>query len=115
VKKISNIPKKYKRPPRDDPDPVKAQERPTKQTEAREAVLNYINEIIDNNSNFDELLDAADMVFEGEPNAYAAFVRACGPPVNVPPEVRKYLWNLLTSRAVVTAKSSIMDAPFCWG
>lgn len=99
---------KYPRPPRPDP------ERPNKQTEARNLV-DLIKAIMENPIAFDNLLDAADMVYEDVPGARGRFNAACAQ-AGVNNDQTKYLWNLLTARSVVTAKYALpMDAPFCWG
>jgi hypothetical protein len=105
VKKIAG---KYPRPPRPDP------ERQNKQDEAT-TVVELIKDIMDDPVAFDDLLDAADMVYEDVPGAKGKFNAACRR-AGANNAQTKYLWNLLAARAIVTAKSNLpMDAPFCWG
>ena len=108
VKKLAG---KYPRPPRDPNN--SDDERKKKQDEAK-PIVDFIKDIVDNPDAFDDLLDAADMVYENEAGGYGKFVSACNKAGIHKNDAIKYLWNLLSMRSVATAKSWL-DAPFCWG
>jgi hypothetical protein len=89
-----------------------------KRTEVNERVLDYIKAIMDNNDEeataFQDLVDAADLAYTNNHNAWGKFVSACAK-AGVPNDVRRYLWHLLRTGSVVDAKDAIQDASFCWG